>query len=71
MVDDDDDDDYNYDNFLYYLFKCSQNIAKKSVIDADSFDDCHSSLSKVENLQRCQKPGNIIKTFLGHVLRTF
>ena len=70
MVDDDDDNN-NDDNFLYYLLKCSQNIAKKSVNDADSFVDCRSSLSKLENRQRCQKPGNIIKTFLGYVLRTF
>ena len=62
----------NNDNFVYYLFKCSQNIAKKSVDDADSFDDCQSSLSKLENRQRCQKPvRSIIKTFLGYVLGTF
>ena len=72
MVDDDDDNNNNNnDNFVYYLFKCSQNIAKKSVDDADSFDDCQSSLSKLENRQRCQKPGSIIKTFLGRVLGTF
>ena len=53
MVDDDDDNNNNNnDNFVYYLFKCSQNIAKKSVDDADSFDDCQSSLSKLENRQR-------------------
>ena len=38
------------------LFKCSINIAKKSVNDADSFDDCQPSLAKLENRQRCQKP---------------
>ena len=31
-----------------YLFKCSQNIAKKNFNDADSFDDCQPSLSKLE-----------------------
>ena len=39
-----------------YLFKCSQNIAKKNFNDADSFDDCQPSLSKLKNRQRCQKP---------------
>ena len=39
-----------------YLFKSSQNIAKKNLNDADSFDDCQPSLSKLENRQRCQKP---------------
>ena len=33
------------------LFNCSQNIAKKSFNDADSFDDCQPSLSKLENRQ--------------------
>ena len=39
-----------------YLFKCCQNIVKKILNDADSFDDCQPSLSKLENRQRCQKP---------------
>ena len=30
--------------------------AKKSLNDADSFDDCQPSLSKLKNRQRCQKP---------------
>ena len=38
------------------LTTCSQNIAKKSLNDADSFDGCQPSLSKLENRQRCQKP---------------
>ena len=32
------------------------NIAKKNLIDADSFDDCQPSLPKRENRQKCQKP---------------
>ena len=36
--------------------KCSQDIAKKSLNDANSFDDCQPSSSKLENRQRCQKP---------------
>ena len=39
-----------------HLFRCSHNIAKKNLNDADSFDDCQPSLSKLENRQRCQKP---------------
>jgi len=40
---------------LLILFKCSQNIAKKGLNDADSFDDCQPSL--YQNLK-------IVKTFL-------
>ena len=31
-------------------------MAKKSLNDADSFDDCQLSSSKLENRQRCQEP---------------
>ena len=43
-------------NTLGSHLNCSQNIAKKSLNDADSFDDCLPSLTKLENRQRCQKP---------------
>ena len=39
---------YQQLHLLLYLFKCNQNIAKKSLNDADSFDDCQPSLSKLE-----------------------
>ena len=43
-----------HDERQQYLFKCSQNIAKKSLNDADSFDDCQPPLSNLEKNERLQ-----------------